>query len=175
MAETTISSPSRTFLCPQLDATRLMPSVVPRTKSSSFLLRALRNRFILVRVSSYAAVERWLSSCTPRCMLAQSTERNLTIASITACGFCAVAALSRYTSGLPCMVCFRTGKSSRILATSKPAAMSVVSVLMEFPGQHLFQPIPQPGNLDAVDDILRERLCQQAARLGLANSARLQI
>ena len=36
-------------------------------------------------------------------------------------GFCAVAALSRYTSGLPCIVCFSTGNSSRILSTSKPA------------------------------------------------------
>src|ERR1039458_7606486 len=73
------------------------------------------------------------------------------------------------------MVCFRTGKSSRIRSTSKPAAMSVVSVLMEFLGQNLFQLVPQLGNLDAVDDILRERLCQQAARLRLADAARLQI
>ena len=73
----------------------------------------------MLRVSSYAAVERWLSSCTPRWMLAQSTSWNLRIASITANGFCAVAALSRYTSGLPWIVCLRTGKSSRIRSTSK--------------------------------------------------------
>ena len=41
------------------------------------------------------------------------------MASITANGFCAVAALSRYTSGLPWIVCLRTGKSSRIRSTSK--------------------------------------------------------
>src|ERR1039458_2284168 len=108
-------------------------------------------------------------------MLAQSTSRNLRIASITACGFCAVAALSRYTSGLPCMVCLRTGKSSRIRSTSKPAAISVVTVLMEFLGQNLFQLVPQLRYLDPVDDVLLEGLCQQASRLLFADAARLQV
>src|SRR5690348_1358508 len=42
-----ISSPSLMFRRPQLLVTRLMPSVVPRTKISSFLLCALRNLLAL--------------------------------------------------------------------------------------------------------------------------------
>src|ERR1035438_6398819 len=65
------------------------------------------------------------------------------MASITANGFCAVAALSRYTSGMPWMVCFRTGKSCRTFRTSKPAAISLLTVLMEFlekdPLQRVFE------------------------------------
>ena len=66
MAEMTTSSPSLTFLRPHELATRLMPSVVPRTKISSLVVLELRKRFALMRVSSYAAVERWLNSWTPR-------------------------------------------------------------------------------------------------------------
>src|ERR1035441_8543571 len=147
MAETTISSPSLTFLRPHELATRLMPSVVPRTKISSLLDFALRKRLALTRVSSYAAVERWLSSCTPRWMLAQSTSWNFRMASMTAKGFCAVAALSRYTRGIPWMVCLRTGKSSRIFSTSKTAGMTLLSVLMEFLEEDLFQLFAQVRHL----------------------------
>ena len=62
IAEMTISSPAFTFLRPQELLTRFMPSVVPRTKISSSLLRAFRKRLALERVSSYAAVERCDSS-----------------------------------------------------------------------------------------------------------------
>src|SRR5260370_41098219 len=43
---------------------------------------------------------------------------------MTACGFCVVAALSRYTSGFPWTFTARIGKSARILKTSNPAAFS---------------------------------------------------
>src|SRR5436190_1270708 len=69
-----ISSPALTLRRPQVLLTRLTPSVVPRTKMSSSLVRAFRKRRALDRVSSYAAVERCESSCTPRWMLAQSTS-----------------------------------------------------------------------------------------------------
>src|ERR1017187_6372991 len=85
------------------------------------------------------------------------------MASITVHGFCAVAALSRYTSGFPWIFCFRTGKSSRIFSTSKPAGITLVSVLMEFLKQDSFERILQGLQLDAVDDVLGERVRQQAA------------
>ena len=129
MAEMTISSPSLTFLRPHELETRLIPSVVPRTKISSLVVLELRNCLALTRVSSYDAVERWLSSCTPRWMLAQSTSWKCRRASTTAVGFCAVAALSRYTRGLPWMCCLRTGKSSRIFSTSKAGATVLVSIV----------------------------------------------
>src|ERR1035441_4421246 len=97
------------------------------------------------------------------------------MASITANGFCAVAALSRYTSGMPWMVCFRTGKSSRTFCTSKPAAISLLTVLMEFLEKDPLQRVFQRRYLDAVHDVLRERVRQQAARLLLADAARLQV
>ena len=52
MAPMTISSPAFTFFRPQVCATRLMASVVPRTKISSLLLRAFRNCFTLTRACS---------------------------------------------------------------------------------------------------------------------------
>ena len=50
------------------------------------------------------------------------------IASITCRGFCAEAALSRNTSGLPRTVCARIGKSARMRSTSSPAATASVSI-----------------------------------------------
>src|ERR1035441_4777093 len=108
-------------------------------------------------------------------MLAQSTSWKCRRASTTAVGFCAVAALSRYTKGLPWMCCLRTGKSSRIFSTSKPAAITLLSVLMEFLEEELFQLLAQVGDLDPVDDVLCERVSQQAARLLFADAARLQV
>ena len=52
MAEMTISSPAFTFLRPHELVTRLMPSVVPRTKMSSLVKRELTKRLTLERVSS---------------------------------------------------------------------------------------------------------------------------
>src|SRR5260370_177397 len=97
------------------------------------------------------------------------------MASITDCGFCAVAALSRYTSGFPWIFCFRTGKSSRIFSTSKPVGTTLVSVLMEFLKQDSFERIPQGLHLDTIDDVLRERVGQQAARLVFADASRPQV
>src|ERR1035438_3250576 len=108
-------------------------------------------------------------------MLAQSTSWNLRMASITAKGFCAVAALSRYTRGFPWILCFRTGKSSRTLSTSKPAEITLVSALMEFLEQDSFQRIFQGLNFDAIDDVLREGVGQQAARILFADAARPQV
>src|ERR1035437_1574320 len=111
-------------------------------------------------------------------MLAQSTSWKRRMASMTAKGFWAVAALSRYTRGLPWMFCLRTGKSSRIFSTSKPAVAppvtGLLSVLMKFLEKNPFQRIPQRLYFDAVDHILRERVSQQTARLALADAARLQ-
>ena len=78
------------------------------------------------------------------------------MASITANGFCAVAALSRYTRGFPWILCFRTGKSSRSFSTSKAAEITLVSTLMEFLEQDSLERILQGLNFDAVDDVLRE-------------------
>src|SRR5690242_15799675 len=108
-------------------------------------------------------------------MLAQSTSWNLRMASITAKGFCAVAALSRYTSGLPWMVCLRTGKSSRTRSTSKVVETWLLRVLIEFLEQDPLQRVPQCRNLDTVYDVLRERVGQQAACVLLVDAARLQV
>src|SRR2546429_3515974 len=108
-------------------------------------------------------------------MLAQSTSWKRRMASTTAVGFCAVAAESRYTSGLPWTVCFNTGKSSRSFSTSKPAVTSLGSVLMEFLEQDPLQRIPQTLNFDAVHNVLRESVNQQTARLVGADAARPQV
>ncbi len=52
MAEMTISSPSPMFCLPYDWATRLIPSVVPRTKMTSWSLAALINWRILDRAPS---------------------------------------------------------------------------------------------------------------------------
>src|ERR1700730_12785347 len=97
------------------------------------------------------------------------------MASITANGFCAVAAESRYTRGMPWIFCFKTGKSSRIFSTSKLAAIWLLTVLMEFLEESLLQRFLQRGNLNAINDVLRKGVGQHAARFPLANAARLQI
>jgi hypothetical protein len=48
-------------------------------------------------------------------------------------------------------------------------------VLMEFLEQDSFQRILQGLNFDAVDDVLREGVCQQAAGIPFADAARLQV
>src|ERR1017187_6859618 len=73
------------------------------------------------------------------------------------------------------MCCLRTGKSPRIFSTSKPAAITLLSVLMEFLEEELFQLLAQVRDLDPVDDVLRKRVSQQDARLLFAEAARLQI
>src|SRR5215475_8001616 len=73
------------------------------------------------------------------------------------------------------MVCLRTGKSSRIFSTLKPVWIGLVTVLMEFLKQHALQRIAERWDLDAVYDILRERVSQQAAGFALRDAARLQI
>src|SRR5581483_6219537 len=108
-------------------------------------------------------------------MLAQSSSWNLRMASTTTVGFCAVAALSKYTSGWPCTFCFRTGKSSRIFSTSKPAATALLSVLMEFLVQQPLQRLFDGGRLDAVEDVLRERMRKERPCFVLADAARLQV
>src|SRR5882762_7542056 len=59
--------------------------------------------------------------------------------SITTCGTCDEAALSRYTSGLPLTVWRSTGKSSRMRCTSKPTScvfvktyFSIVAMRLRF-------------------------------------------
>src|SRR5450759_252689 len=112
-------------------------------------------------------------------MLAQSTSWKRRQASITAKGFWAVAALSRYTRGLPWMFCLRTGKSWRIFSTSKPAVAPVetglLSVLMKFLEKNPFQRIAQRLYFDAIHHVLRESVSQQAAGLAFADAARLQV
>src|SRR4051794_34835430 len=97
------------------------------------------------------------------------------MASITALGFCEVAALSRYTSGLPWIRCLRTGKSSRTASTSKGAMTGLVSVLMEFLKEDAFQRISQGLHFNTVYDVLREGVNQEVARVGLRDAARLQV
>ena len=55
---------------PQLCATRLMASVVPRVKMISRVEAAFRKRRTRSRAPSKASVASWLSVCTPRCTLA---------------------------------------------------------------------------------------------------------
>src|SRR5438876_10112293 len=54
-------------------------------------------------------------------MLALCSSKTRRMASITWRGFWLVAALSRYTTGLPRRVCERIGKSARMRATSSEA------------------------------------------------------
>jgi len=58
---------------PHAAATRLIASVVPRTKTISRGVAALRNRCTVVRADSYADVARSLSAYTPRCTFAFSS------------------------------------------------------------------------------------------------------
>src|ERR1035437_5408273 len=73
------------------------------------------------------------------------------------------------------MDCLRTGKSARTFSTSKPAEISVPIMLMKFLEEYLFQLVAQRRDLDAVDDVLREGVGQQAARLFLADATGLQV
>ena len=72
MAETTISSPGPSTRRAYDWATRLMASVVPRTKTISRASRALMNRRTVSRAASYALVARSLRRWTPRWMFALS-------------------------------------------------------------------------------------------------------
>src|SRR5882757_7576192 len=97
------------------------------------------------------------------------------MASMTGCGFCEVAALSRYTSGLPWIRCLRTGKSSRICSTSKGVVTGLVRVLMEFLEENAFQRICQRFHLDAVDNVLGEGVDQEVPRVDFRDAARLKV
>ena len=70
---TRISSPAFTADRPQLCATRLMLSVVPRVKITSRGRAAPMNRATRSRASSYIAVASALSAYTPRWILAFSS------------------------------------------------------------------------------------------------------
>src|SRR5437867_13196232 len=59
-------------------------------------------------------------------MLALCSSKTRRMASITWRGFWLVAALSRYTTGLPRTVCERTGKSARMRATSSEAVWGLM-------------------------------------------------
>ena len=67
-----MTSPAFTKALPQALATRLMPSVVPRVKMISSVLRALRNFRVRSLAASKAFVERLLNSWMPRWTLALS-------------------------------------------------------------------------------------------------------
>ena len=95
MAVMSTSSPGPTRCLPKVKATRLMASVVPRTKMISEACFALRKRRTRSRAPSYAAVARSERKCTPRWTLAFSWSKKRAIDSTTWRGFCVVAALSR--------------------------------------------------------------------------------
>src|SRR5271157_2990563 len=97
------------------------------------------------------------------------------MASTTQAGFWAVAALSRYTSGLPWTVCLRTGKSARTRSTSKAAWISPICVLMKFLEQDPLERIPQCVHFNAIDDVLGESVGQQTARFAGADAAGPQV
>ena len=84
------------------------------------------------------------------------------MASRTICGFWVVAALSRYTSGLPWTRWFRTGKFWRWPPADGPAGCSVkatlVATAMEFLQQQLLQLLAQRLDLDTVHDVARKRV-----------------
>ena len=69
MAVITISSPWAQNDSPNEKAARLMLSVVPRVKMTSWAQAALMCRATARRASSKASVHMLLSRCTPRCML----------------------------------------------------------------------------------------------------------
>ena len=64
----TISSPAPTWRRPQLWATRLMASVVPRANTMFFDDGAFRKRRTVSRAPSYASVARAASVCAARWM-----------------------------------------------------------------------------------------------------------
>jgi len=68
--DTRISSPGPNLGRPYDCATRLMASVVPRTKTISRVERALMKRRTFSRAPSNKSVASWLSVCTPRCTFA---------------------------------------------------------------------------------------------------------
>ena len=93
-------------------------SVTPLVKIISLSLGALMNVCTVLRACSYCVVEIWLSVWMPRWILLLVREYASAIASITACGFCVVAALSKYTSGWLLTVLPNIGKSFRMDCTS---------------------------------------------------------
>ena len=96
-------------------ATRLMPSVASRVKTISCAVRGVDEAPRSVpRAPSNRSVARSLRWCTPRWTLALLRRRSSRSAPAAPTrGFCVVAALSRYTSGLPCTCAARIGKSAR--------------------------------------------------------------
>ncbi|MNC65669.1 hypothetical protein D3C75_1159850 [compost metagenome] len=70
----TISSPTLSSLMPQLWATRLIASVVPRVQITSWLRGALIKRATVSRAASKARVARPLRAWAARCTLALSAR-----------------------------------------------------------------------------------------------------
>src|SRR5215469_2510298 len=73
------------------------------------------------------------------------------------------------------MLCLRTGKSWRMRSTSKRAETTLLSVLMEFLEEGLFQLVLQSRDFYPVDNILREGVGKQVAGLAAADAAGLQV
>src|SRR5215208_6611789 len=67
------------------------------------------------------------------------------------------------------------GKSSRIFSTSNPTGMTLLRVLMELVEEDRFQSFAQSFYFDAIRNILRERVDEQAAGFAFADAARLQV
>src|SRR3989442_4208965 len=73
-------------------------------------------------------------------------------------------------SGLPCTCCARIWKSLRMVVTSR-----LVAAGMQPLQENLFQPGAQRTYLDRVNNVAREGMHQQIARLFLRDAARLQV
>src|SRR5260370_17918893 len=72
--------------------------------------------------------------------------------------------------GLPCSCCERIGKSLRMAVTSRLVAEGMYPLQ-----ENLFQPGAQRPYLDQVNNVAREGMHQQIARLFLRDAARLQV
>ena len=104
-----ISSPSPRNFLQKLLATRFTDAVVPLVKMMFSLAGAFMNSLTFSLAPSYKAVASSLSLCIARCTLALAPQCILFTRSITHCGFCEVAPLSRYTNGLPHTLCPNAG------------------------------------------------------------------
>ena len=113
-----IMSPPSGSSEPNDDATRFMPSVVPRVNITSRCDRALMYCATRRRVCSCMSVASWLRVCTPRCTFALWLVYTSTMASTTRAGVWLVAALSKYIRGRPDTCRDSIGNCSRIFAIS---------------------------------------------------------
>src|SRR5215471_1870171 len=96
------------------------------------------------------------------------------MASRTWRGFCAVAALSRYTRRLPCTSSSSTGKSARIAARSSAGVRSTLPSC-QFRFHRLHQLLANRRDGNAVEHFTRERLDQHVTRVVEADTPRAQI